>query len=437
MLLCRRRQGERRHRLVVREVFLIPHNACSLRTEQIVRWPTDLITDVLNKAEDAKLSVILIHSHPSGYPRFSDVDDRGDGDLIPAIASWVEADVPHGSAIMLPDGTIFGRYWMENGFAPMGCVNVVGDDLHYWYTEAETCDNHAFLASHAQIFGEGTTQRLNQLSIAVVGCSGTGSPLIEQLARLGVGELVLVDDDHVEERNLNRIYNSTLKDAHENRFKVDVLADSVERIGLGTRVIRLPYNLWDKNVILEVAQCDIVFGCMDSIDGRFLLNALATHYTQAYFDLGVHLDTYRDGPKKGNIREVCGTIHYLQPGQSSLLSRGLITMEGVRAAGLARHDPTAYNEQLNDGYIAGVEEHRPAVISVNSYLASLAVNELLARIHPFREENNSEYASVTFSLSSMELLPEAETEKKHCLVLTDDVGMGDRWPPLGLMELAI
>ena len=47
------------------------------------------------------------------------------------------------------------------------------------------------------------------MSIAVVGCSGTGSPVIEQLARLGVGRLVLVDPDRVEEKNLNRIVNAT------------------------------------------------------------------------------------------------------------------------------------------------------------------------------------------------------------------------------------
>ena len=172
-----------------------------------------------------------------------------------------------------------------------------------------------------------------------------------------------------------------------------MLADAVERTGLGTRVIRVPKNLWDPDVIREVAQCDIVFGCMDTVDGRFLLNALATYYTIPYFDIGVRLDAVPKDSRKGRIREVCGTVNYLQPGRSSLMSRGLFTMSEVAAAGLRRNDPAAHAQQVKDGYIAGVPAHRPAVISVNMFGSALAVNEFLARLHPFREEPNSSYAA--------------------------------------------
>jgi hypothetical protein len=37
---------------------------------------------------------------------------------------------------------------------------------------------------------------------------------------------------------------------------------------------------------------------------------------------------------------------------------------------------------LEEGYIRGVAEDRPAVIQLNSLIANLAVNELLARLHP-------------------------------------------------------
>ena len=63
----------------------------------------------------------------------------------------------------------------------------------------------AFTLRHAQAFGTGTTALLRNLSVAIVGCSGTGSIVAEQLARLGAGRLVLVDPDRVEEKNLNRI----------------------------------------------------------------------------------------------------------------------------------------------------------------------------------------------------------------------------------------
>jgi hypothetical protein len=225
-----------------------------------------------------------------------------------------------------------------------------------------------------------------------------------------------------------------MQDALDERLKVDVLAEAVERAALGTRVIRMVKNLWDPEVIRTVAQCDLVFGCMDTVDGRFLLNALATYYTIPYVDIGVRLDTVRNGPEKGRIREVCGTINYLQPGRSSLMSRGLFTMDQVAAAGLRRNDPAAHAQQVRDGYIAGVPANRPAVISVNMFAAALAVNELLARLHPFREEPNSNYAATTFSLASMELI--SEPEERRCEILADRVGIGDASPLLGLLELA-
>ena len=116
------------------------------------------------------------------------------------------------------------------------------------------------------------------------------------------------------------------------------------------------------------------------------------------------------------------------------MSRGLFTMKQVAAAGLQRNDPTAHARQVKDGYIAGVKAQRPAVISVNMFAASLAVDEFLARLHPFREEPNSTFAAVTFSLASMELI--CDPEEGICDLLGGSVGIGDTTPLLSLMELA-
>jgi ThiF family protein len=235
------------------------------------------------------------------------------------------------------------------GFDSIYCISVAGDDLHFWYADAGSIELPNFVASHAQAFDKGTIERLRRLSFAVIGASGTGSPSIEQLLRLGAAVIVVVDDDHIEERNVNRILNSTMDDVKQRRPKVDVLADAVERTGLGTRVIPVTKNLWDPDVIRPVAQCDIIFGCMDTVDGRYLLNAIASYYTIPYFDIGVRLDATKDFDGLAHIREVCGTVNYLRPGRSSLVSRGLFTMSDVAAAGLRRNDPVAHNRQVEDG----------------------------------------------------------------------------------------
>jgi proteasome lid subunit RPN8/RPN11 len=434
ILLCGRRDGDRRHRLVVREVHGVPYSECTVRTPTRVTWRPDAIASMLERAEAERLTVVKIHSHPTGYAAFSKTDDDSDARLLPMIRGWVEADILHGSAVMLPDGEIFGRVLRGERFEPIACVSVAGDDLHFWYPDAATEALPSFVASHAQAFDEGTIQRVRRLSIAVIGASGTGSPTIEQFMRLGAGEIVAADDDRMEDRNVNRILNSTAEDAANRRLKVDVIADAIERAGLGTEVVRITKNLWHPDTIRAVAQSDVVVGCMDTVDGRFLLNTLATYYNQPYFDIGIRLDAVRDGPDKGRIREVCGTINYIRPGRSSLVSRGLFTMVDVAAAGLRRNDPAAHDRQVKDGYIKGVANHRPAVISVNMLASALAVDEFLARLHPFREEPNANYASVTFSLASMELIP--DPEEGICEILSGKVGVGDTVPLLGLMELA-
>src|SRR5258706_11144601 len=99
-------------------------------------------------------------------------------------------------------------------------------------------------------------------------CSGTGSPLIEQLARLGFGRLVLVDPDSVEERNLNRIVNSWREDAYLKRPKVEAMARAIAAMGFGTEVEIIHDHLASPGVVKAVAECDVLFGCMDGVEGR-------------------------------------------------------------------------------------------------------------------------------------------------------------------------
>lgn len=434
VVLCGRRDGPR-HRLVAREVFPIPHGDCSVRTPVRVTWPTDLIAPLLDRAEQERLSVIKIHSHPGGCRGFSATDDAGDAELLPMIRGWIGHEVPHGSAVMLPDGEVFGRVlWGGGQLRSLECVAVVGPDLRYWPAKHAGLGVPGFAASHAQAFGAGTTALLGRLSIAVVGCSGTGSPVVEQLARLGVGELVLVDGDRVEERNLNRILNATAADAAAARPKAEVLADAVRRMGLGTRTRTVVANLWDREAVEAVAGCDILFGCVDTHEGRFLMNALASHYLLAYFDVGVLLDAIPEGRNRGQIREVCGSVHYLQPSGSSLLSRGLVSLDKVRAEGLRRRNPASYAREAREGYIAGMDERRPAVVSVNLFAAALAANDMLARLHPYREQANGSVGRVEFSLASLELF--VDPEEASCPVMAPMVGRGDTEPLLGMSELA-
>lgn len=428
--LCGRAAGSDRHRLLVRNLTLVPYEACSLRAPDRVTWPTDLLVPLLEEAAKRNWALVKIHGH-RGYDRFSSVDDVSDRQLFPSIYAWTDHADPHASAIVMDDGRMFGRVVSDRGeFEPLESVSVVGDDIRVFRPQAENRIPE-FARRVAQTFGSGTYEQLRGLRVGVVGCSGTGSPVVEQLARNCVGELVLVDPDHIEEKNLNRILNSTMEDAQVGRLKVDVARRSIEAMGLGTRIQTYAANLFDPVVVHALSSCDVVFGCMDTIDGRHLLNKLSSFYMIPYIDLGVKIEA--DGA--GGVEQVCGSVHYLRPGGSSLLSRHLFSLEQVRAAGLMRTDPEQYRALLAEGYIRGIQEDRPAVVQLNSLIASLAVNELLARLHPYRLDPNSCYAVTRVSLSHG--IFSYEEEGGPCAVLSRHLGRGDVVPLLDWTELSL
>ncbi len=74
---------------------------------------------------------------------------------------------------------------------------------------------------NVRAFGPDVQQTLADLRVGVVGCGGTGSAVAEQLVRLGVRHLTLLDPDVLSENNLTRVYGSSL--ANVGQPKVHVL----------------------------------------------------------------------------------------------------------------------------------------------------------------------------------------------------------------------
>lgn len=430
LALCGRRGAEGRHIFIIREIVPVPYSACSVRTPDRVTWPTEWVEPLIRRAYGKGQAIIKFHSHRSDYRQFSSVDDQSDEVLFTSIFSLLQDGLPHASVILLPDGTCIGRAVTDGlGLDPLSSISVVGDNIAIW-NDAPSAPVLPFSKRNEQAFGRGTIARLRALSVAVVGCSGTGSLVVEQLARLGIGRLVLVDPDVVEEKNLNRVLNTGKEDAYLGKPKVFALASAIARMGLGQEVLPLPLNLITRRAVQEVAACDVVFGCTDGAEARHVLNRLTTFYSMPYFDVGVRLDA--DG--SGGISSIAGAVHYLQPGGASLLSRDVYKMDQVEAEEVRRTHPELYRARRAEGYLRGIDEDRPAVIPVNMFFSSLVVQEFLARLHPFRNSPNGNYAVVRGNL--LEPFLTAETEGTPCSLLQRHVGRGDVEPLLERPDLS-
>lgn len=416
--------------LLVKELLLIPYDVCHERREDFISWPTDVINPLLEKAAKDGSAILKIHSHPTGYERFSDLDNKSDFNLFTSIHAYLDNEQPHASCIMLPDGRIFGRvFYSDIKPQVIKQISVAGDSILNWHYSGETELNEAMQVRNIQTFGQQTIQMLSKMRIGVIGCSGTGSPTIEQLKRLGVGELVLCDPDFIDTLNLNRIVGSTFEDAENKSLKVDVMRREIEKTGFGTIVTTFASTTSHYDIIKKLASCDILFSCVDraGVEARHHLSLISSYYIVPLFDMGVKLDA--DG--KGGINGIFGSVHYIQPGGSSLLSRGQYDLEKLRSAGVKRVNKEEFERNQ---YLVEVEESSPAVITINMQVAATAVNEFLARIHPYRNVENSQIDVVSILFGDCVMY--GETCDKPCSYFVKLVGKGDIEPLLNNPELS-
>lgn len=108
---------------------------------------------------------------------------------------------------------------------------------------------------------------LKDKTALIIGCGGLGGYVIEQLARYGVGNLVLMDGDAFNQSNLNRQLMSTKSNLGSS--KVAICKERIEQIS-DAKVIAISQMLDEKNANI-IDKVDIVIDCVDNIKSRLIL----------------------------------------------------------------------------------------------------------------------------------------------------------------------
>lgn len=422
LLLCGTTAG-RRQKFLARDWLPVPHDACR-RDADYITWPGDYVERAIAMAEANGLAIIAVHSHPGGLFAFSDTDDKSDRVLMPSLHQGT--DQVCGSAIMIPGGAMRARLYSDGvRMQPIDLVSCAGEDISIWW-------NGDAPKRRPLAFTSEMTAWLKQLSVCVIGISGTGSIVAEQLARLGFGEVILIDFDKVEWRNLNRILNSTEADAVSESLKVEMFAAAIRSYRSDCDVIDVAKNISTRDAVLAACEADLLVSCVDTAEGRHVADRLAAHFLMPLLDVGVSIPTRMAGRERV-IVEVCGRIDYVHPGGSTLLDRGVYDAASLEAEYLAQAAPDAYRRKLEDGYLRGSTEEAPSVIALNMRAASACVMEFIARMFPFRHEPNEGFARTIFTLTDgcEDRFAESTFPRKASLPL----GLGTQEPLLGLPAL--
>lgn len=116
-------------------------------------------------------------------------------------------------------------------------------------------------------------KQLKDSHVTVIGLGGLGGGVCEMLARVGVGQLTLIDGDSFEASNLNR---QLLSAEHLiGTLKAKAAEDRVAAINSEVRVTALVEYLDDTNLYDRIKDADLVADCLDAIDTRFMLQKAA------------------------------------------------------------------------------------------------------------------------------------------------------------------
>ena len=350
-----------------------------------IAFETKPLREFFRRCEDESLVFGFAHNHPTGYPNFSDTDDENELTLLEAISNR------NGRAISFVALLWANNAWqarIRSGQAPKQPVAakhvLVTDRPMRIYSGDNIVSKDDTYARQAAAFGMPFVQTLQSLRVAVIGVGGTGSPTATLLARSGIGELVLIDPDNLEESNLNRVRGAARRDVGKN--KAAILERFISSMDLHIKVTALSLHVDSPPAIDALASCDVVFGCTDDQIGREILNTAAYAYAQSYIDVGLGGQLAQDANGRPFLRYHHGRVSTILPEAGEcLFCQGVLTEQWIRRNYALRENPKMDEAQARERYLEGGAEQAPGVGPFTSAIADFGVATLYDLIAPFRK----------------------------------------------------
>ena len=136
---------------------------------------------------------------------------------------------------------------------------------------AANTDRYSRQVLFAPIGGAGQ-QRLAASTVAIVGCGATGAAAAALLARAGVGTLILIDRDFVEESNLQRQVLFDEADAAAATPKAEAARRQIARFNSEIQVRAHVADLVPDNIHTLLSNADLILDATDNFETRYLIN---------------------------------------------------------------------------------------------------------------------------------------------------------------------
>jgi hypothetical protein len=217
-------------------------------------------------------------------------------------------------------------------------------------------------SSRQAFLGNDSARLFADTRVGIIGLCGGGSHISQQLAHLGVGKFVLIDFDHVEASNLNRMVGSRFAHAQQDAAKTDVISSLIQ--GINPRAeIKAFATRWEDNH-QHLRDCTVVFGCVDSFLARDQLEKYCRRFLIPYIDIGMDVS-----PSDAGF-SISGQVVTSIPGLPCMRCLGFLSDR------LISDEVQRY----------GAAGPRPQVVWPNGVLASTAVGVFVQMLAPWRSQ---------------------------------------------------
>lgn len=299
VFLCGLTQHGPNARLLVREIVLARDGIEHVAGKRGYRTlKAEFIRPLIRRCREERLVYLSVHNHAgSDSVEFSDDDLHSHERGYPALLDLAQG-MPVG-ALVYARNAVAGDIWMPGGARrELDETRVLGANINRLYKRPHTVavGPTAHYSRQVQMFGALGQHRLRAARIGVIGAGGVGSLVIEYLARLGVGSLVVADPDRIAPSNLSRVVGATRMDTlhplsdsrapkflqrwaeRHTRHKVAIVRRAARAANPSIAFEGIVGDFAKRNVAARFLDCDFLFLAADSMRARLVFNAMVHQY---------------------------------------------------------------------------------------------------------------------------------------------------------------
>ena len=375
-------ETDRGLRFLGRRLFLATDGVDYLPGERGYRMLTaEFVLRCALACADEGLAYLAVHNHP-GTDRvaFSGDDMASHRRGYPALLNIL--DGPPVGALVFACHAVAGDIWFSvRNQRELDHAVVVGRTQEILYPSPRTpIGADPQYDRQVRFLGERGQDILSAQKVGLIGAGGAGSLINEYLARLGIGHLVVIDFDRLDDTNRPRVVGAKRSDLrprwllpaiarllrHKAKHKVDIARRVAREANPEIEFEAIAGDITDPAVVERLVDCDAIFLAADTMQARLVANALCHQFLIPTWQVGAKVQV---DPPTGKIQDVFSVVRQLVPGETCLWCNELIN--STRLA----EEAASPEQRAAQRYIDEVPA--PSVITLNAVAVAHAVNDYL------------------------------------------------------------